>query len=79
MPVYIAESNRLQKNIVFTDTCVFDPLLSTQMFEIINNYWNPDKDINVSIKLHNPTEVQGWYKERVLKKYELYKSLSFSL
>jgi len=75
---FLREANRVQNEIEFTDTCRFDPLRATMIFEIVNFYRNPNKDINRAIWLHNPT-AGNWYKERVLKKYEFAQLVAYQL
>ena len=39
------------------------------MFEIYQNHYNPNKDINKAIKLHNPG-AGAWYKKKILSHYK---------
>ena len=71
---YTREANRLQDSIVFTDDCRFDPLRATQIFEIVNSHYNPDRCIEIAIKRHNPGGGE-WYRERVLREYEFFKQI----
>ena len=42
---------------------------SIEMFEIYQNHYNPTKNINKAIKLHNPG-AGPWYKDKVLSCYK---------
>ena len=53
-PIYVKEANRLQKDVVYTLEDRKSIEKSLEMFNIIQNYYNPHKDIDKAIKLHNP-------------------------
>lgn len=60
---YISEINRVYKtNFMLQDAYNLDKALS--MFEMMNDYHNPDRDINKAIKLHNP-KAGNWYTKKV--------------
>lgn len=69
MPIYVKEANRLLGADVYTLNCRFDYNKSISMFYVIQNKYNPNRDIDIAIKLHNPTE-GGWYAKRVYKEME---------
>lgn len=63
-PIYVKEANRLSgKNFTLDDRYSVEK--SLEMFSIIQNHYNPDKDIYMAIKLHNP-KAGDWYKNRIL-------------
>lgn len=52
-PIYVQEVNRLsKKNYTLDDRFSVDK--SLEMFAIVQNHYNPKKDIDKAIKLHNP-------------------------
>jgi hypothetical protein len=53
-PIYVKELNRIQSNTTYTLQDRFDPKKSLEMFEAMQNYYNPKRDIEKAIKLHNP-------------------------
>ena len=53
-PIYVKDVNRILGEERFTLDCRIDIDKSLEMFEIYQSYYNPDKDINRAIKLHNP-------------------------
>ena len=53
-PIYVKEANRLQKDVTYTLEDRKSIEKSLEMFNIIQNYYNPNKDIDKAIKLHNP-------------------------
>jgi hypothetical protein len=54
-PIYVKECNRLLKTEKYTNENRFDSLKSLEMFGIIQNYYNPNKDIDRAIYYHNKT------------------------
>ena len=73
---FLDEVNRITVDtIIYTDTCALDPLLATEVFELHNQYHNPNKDIQRAIYLHNPGAGQ-WYKNLIMKEYDLLLKLS---
>lgn len=53
-PIYVKEVNRILGEDKYTLDCRTDRLKSLEMFEVYQNYYNPKRDINKAIKLHNP-------------------------
>jgi len=43
------------------------------MFEILQNHYNPDKDIDKAIKLHNPKASQS-YRTKIIEQIEIIKT-----
>jgi hypothetical protein len=75
---FLKAANRRLGYIEFSNTCRFIPYRSNMIFETVNHYKNPNKDFNKMITLHNPSAGE-WYKEKVLKRYNLLKDISASL
>ena len=75
---FLHEANRIIGYIEYTDTCRFDAVRANEMFEVNNQYWNPNKDILTAIKLHNPTAGND-YRDAVLKEYKLFQDISKQL
>lgn len=69
MPIYVKEANRLLQDDIYTLNCRFDYIKSVSMFYVIQNKYNPNRDIDIAIKLHNPTAGK-WYANRVYKEME---------
>ena len=53
-PVYVEEVNRILGKTLYSLEDRYDKEKSLEMFEIIQTYRNPQRDINKAIKLHNP-------------------------
>lgn len=72
--VFVQEANRLSgKN--YTHDDAFDITKSLEMFSIVQNQYNPDKDIHEAIKHHNPGAGTGYEKEvlrnmQTIRRYE---------
>lgn len=66
-PIYVNDVNRILGEERFTLDCRIDIDKSLDMFEIYQRYYNPDKDINRAIKLHNPGAGSD-YREKILSK-----------
>jgi hypothetical protein len=75
---FLCEANRIIKNSVYTDSCRFDITKSNEIFEIVNRHHNPNKCIYKAIKLHN-SKAGLWYKDRILKEYDFFKTLTNTL
>jgi hypothetical protein len=77
-PVYVEEVRRITKDTLYHHTDAFCPKKSLEMFSIIQNYHNPEHDIDAAIRLHNRAP---WYSQKVLKNvqrikaYEEYRKL----
>lgn len=71
-PIYVKEANRLSgKGFTLEDRTSVEK--SMEMFNIIQDYWNPDKNIDKAIKLHNPGAGPE-YAEAIYKNMEIIKS-----
>lgn len=67
--IYVNEINRLYNtNFTFEDAWDFDKALT--MFKMMNDYYNPNRDIDKAIKLHNPG-AGSWYNKRIKERMEL--------
>lgn len=77
-PVYVEEVNRILKDTLYHHTDAFCPKKSLEMFSVIQDYHNPNHDIDAGIRLHNRAP---WYSQKVLKNiqrinaYEEYRNL----
>ena len=74
---FLDEANRLLGFNAFTNSCRLDPIKSNQIFEIINSKRNPDRSMDVAIKLHNPG-AGSWYKDRIMDNFNLFKEISYT-
>lgn len=68
-PIYVEEVNRIQSYSYYTLNDRYDINKSLEMFEITNFYKNPDRNINLAIKIHNPNAPYS-YKEKILKRMD---------
>ena len=68
-PIYVKEANRLSKDKTFTLEDRTKKKKSLEMFNIIQNHWNPEKAIDKAIKLHNP-KAGKWYANKIYKAME---------
>lgn len=66
-PVYVREVNRVAGT-DYAPEDAFDPALALEIFEAMNAYHNPDRDLDTAIALHNRGEA---YRARVLENLEL--------
>lgn len=63
-PVYVREVNRILREERYTLEDRRDSLKSLEMFHVVQDYWNPERDIARAIRLHNPG-AGPWYAERI--------------
>ena len=69
--IYVDEINRLyQTDYVLSDATDLNKSLS--MFELMNDYYNPSRDIDQAIQLHNPG-AGNWYSKRIKDRMQLIK------
>ena len=77
-PIYVEEVNRILKDTIYHHTDAFCPRKSLEMFSVVQDYHNPNHDIDAAIRLHNRAP---WYSQKVLKEiqrinqYEEYRKL----
>lgn len=69
MPIYVEDANRLQNDTEFTLADRLSPERSMEMFRIIQQHYNPGRDIHKAIHLHNPKAGQS-YADAVLARME---------
>jgi len=53
-PIYVKDANRIIGKEIYTLEDRFNRQKSIEIFNIIQRHYNPSKDIDVAIKLHNP-------------------------
>ena len=69
--IYVSEINRLYNtNFIFEDA--WDLNKSIKMFELMNDYYNPNRDIDKAIQIHNPG-AGSWYAKRIKERMKLIK------
>ena len=66
-PVYVREVNRVAGT-DYAPEDAFDPSTAVEIFEAMNAYHNPDRDLDTAIALHNRSAA---YRARVLENLEL--------
>ena len=69
-PIYVKEANRILEKNKYTLHDRRNPLKSHEMFLVVQNYLNPEKDVKKAVKLHNKA---GWYFEEVMDRYNCLK------
>lgn len=69
-PIYVKECNRILGKNKYTLHDRRNPLKSHEMFLVVQNYHNPEKDVKKAVKLHNKA---GWYFEEVMDRYNFVK------
>ena len=69
-PIYVKEANRILGKNKYTLHDRRNPLKSHEMFLVVQNYHNPEKDVKKAVKLHNKA---GWYFEEVMDRYNCLK------
>ena len=65
-PIYVKEANRILGKNKYTLHDRKNPLKSHEMFLVVQNYHNPEKDVKKAVKLHNKA---GRYFEEVMDRY----------
>ena len=68
-PIYVKECNRLIGEDIYTIDDAFDLAKSLDMFSIIQDKYNPSKDIMRAIELHNPNGKSIGYPDKVIRNY----------
>lgn len=69
--IYVKEVNRLYStNFTFEDA--WDLEKSLTMFNLMNDHYNPAKDVDIAIKLHNPGAGK-WYSDRIKQRMKMIK------
>lgn len=68
MPIYVEEYNRISGNSL-NHNSVFDPITSLMMWEVINDYYNPDRQFEKAVYIHNP-KAGDWYRQRIFNKMD---------
>lgn len=66
-PIYVKEVNRLSGR-DYTIEDALDPCMSFEMFNIVQGAWNPTKDMEEAIRLHNKSP---YYRKVVLDNVDL--------
>jgi len=66
-PIYVKEVNRILGKEKYKHEDAFDITKSREMFDIVQNHRNPEKDLNKAIRLHNK---HTWYAERIWERFE---------
>lgn len=69
-PIFVKDVNRILGEKRYTLSCRTDKRKSLEMFEILQNHYNPDKDIDKAIKLHNSKASQS-YRTKIMKQMEI--------
>ena len=72
-PIYVEDVNRICGEERYTLENRKSKAKSLEMFEIMQEYYNPTKDIAKGIKLHNPNAGE-WYAERIYERMEQLKN-----
>lgn len=70
-PIYVAEVNRILGEDIYTLDDRLSREKSIEMFNIIQDYYNPTQDLQRAIELHNPNASLDYYEEIVNKYVEL--------
>lgn len=66
MPVYVKDANRILGEEKYSLSDRYKRDTSIEMFNVIQDHYNPTHDIAKAIKLHNP-RAGRWYYNRVIK------------
>lgn len=68
-PIYVADVNRIINEERYSLEDRADVRKSMEMFEIIQGHYNPERDIDKAIRLHNPRAGKS-YREKIYKRME---------
>lgn len=66
--IYTKEANRIQGYSKYVHEDAFDIDRSLEMFNVVQSYYNPERDVEKALKYHNRA---SWYANRVKKNMEL--------
>ena len=69
MPVYIEDANRIVGEDRYKLSDRHDKDTSIEIFNVIQDHYNPTHDIAKAIKLHNP-KAGKWYYDRVMEQFK---------
>lgn len=72
-PIYVKDVNRIIGEERYTLSCRTNVEKSLEMFRIYQDHYNPDRDIEKAIKLHNPKAGQS-YRIKIIKQMEIIKT-----
>lgn len=72
-PIYVKDVNRILGEDRYELSQRTDTQKSLEMFEILQNHYNPKKDIEKAIKLHNPKAPQS-YRIKIMNQMEIIKT-----
>ena len=68
-PIAVREANRIIGFDVFTDSDRFDRRKSIEIYETIQEYYNPERSFEKALKIHNPNGGKV-YRNKVMNKYK---------
>lgn len=68
-PIYVQEVNRIQTDREYTLNDRYDVKKSMEMFNIMNDYYNKEHNINKAIRIHNPN-ADDKYRAKIRKTME---------
>lgn len=68
-PVYMTEANRILGHNRFTLSDRYNKKKSIEMFNIVNDFYNPERDLHLALKIHNPKAPLS-YHLKVINKYK---------
>ena len=68
---YLDEANRISGYDKYSNTDLYSSVKSREIWDIVMNHHNPERDINKAIRMHNP-RAGTWYRQRILKQLSKY-------
>lgn len=71
-PIYVKEVNRILGKKKYSLNDRYNKTKAIEMFNIYQSYYNPDKDLHLALKLHNPRSKYSYHKKVV----NVYKELT---
>ena len=63
--IYVKEANRLLGHEEYKHEDAFDPIKSLEMFDIVQSHHNPNLDIDIAIRNHNPGGASIGYARKI--------------
>jgi hypothetical protein len=72
-PILVKEVNRLQSDRRYTMNDALNRKRSIEMYNIIQGYYNPEKDLHLALKIWNPKAPLSYHK-KVQAEYEKLKN-----
>lgn len=68
-PIYLKQCNKIAGHEKYKLSDRYSRIKSIEMFNLYQSYFNPEKDLHLAIKLHNPSANYSYHRD-IEKKYK---------